>query len=85
MSARDDYPKSASNAAFYAADFPGSLPSEADLMLNEIDYLRRWQLEMIAVVAEWEEVWQRAGRPGELGHSKAAGLYSLLESQDLIV
>ena len=69
MSARDDYPAIAVHSRW-----DGQEGQECRDALKEIDYLRRWQTEMIAVVSEWEKVWEAAGRPGPLGGSKAQNL-----------
>jgi hypothetical protein len=73
MSARDDYP-----AITVHSRWDGQEGKECADALKEIDYLRRWQLEATAVLAEWERVWEAAGRPGQLGQSKAAGLLEAL-------
>lgn len=80
MSARDDYPAIAFDAL---CAVPETRQQFADA-LKEIDYLRRWQIEMIAVLSEWEKVWEAAGRPGQLGQSKATGLLEALRSDGVI-
>ena len=49
-------------------------PHEARALLDEVDRLRAWKAEAIAVLAEWEETWQALGRPGLVGASKASGV-----------
>jgi hypothetical protein len=38
---------------------------------TEIDRLRRWKAEAMAVLGDWEKVYEALGRPGQLGESKA--------------
>ena len=38
---------------------------------DRIEELERWNAEGLTVLTEWENVWERAGRPGSLGSSKA--------------
>lgn len=38
---------------------------------NELERLRGWKTEAMTVLDEWEAAWEAAGRPGELGSSKA--------------
>jgi hypothetical protein len=45
----------------------------------ELDRLREWKESAIAVMNEWERVWEAAGRPGKLGGSKAASVQAFLE------
>lgn len=45
---------------------------------DELDRLNRWKAEALVVLSEWEDVWVAAGRPGELGRSKAAGVFDLV-------
>lgn len=40
----------------------------------ELQQLRRWKDEALAVLNEWEQVWEALGRPGQLGESKAAAV-----------
>lgn len=52
----------------------GSESARASLMrdaADEIARLRAWKAEALTVLAEWEETWEAAGRPGRLGGSKA--------------
>lgn len=44
----------------------------------ELEQLRRWKAEAMTVLAEWEDVWIAAGRPGDLGRSKAAGVFEFV-------
>lgn len=53
-----------------------SLGREPDLRepsatAGELERLRQWKQEALIVLAEWEKVWEVAGRPGRLGASKA--------------
>lgn len=41
---------------------------------DEIERLRRWKAEAIAVIENWEAVWEASGKPGVLGQSKSLGL-----------
>lgn len=38
---------------------------------DRIEELERWKAEALTVLAEWENVWEMAGKPGPLGSSKA--------------
>jgi len=38
---------------------------------SEVDRLRAWKAEAMAVLDEWERTWEVAGRPGGLGALKA--------------
>lgn len=49
--------------------------------LAEVERLRAWKREAIAVLTEWEEVWVAAGCPGVLGQSKPRAVRSLFEQQ----
>jgi len=72
--------------------YPRPLPNQPELMhaayatflaaCDEIDRLRAWKAEALVVLAEWDEVWVAAGKPGPLGTSKAAGLQRLLPDLD---
>lgn len=57
---------------------PTSLPGIAGQALDEIDRLRRWKAEAEEVLAEWDEVWEEAGRPGPLGGSKAQNTLAVI-------
>ena len=39
---------------------------------SELERLRAWKAEAMVVLSEWEAAWEAAGRPGQLGSSKAA-------------
>jgi len=67
MSARDDYPAFAPLETY-------------DAMTAEIDRLRQWKAEAMIVLAEWDEVWEAAGKPGPLGGSKAANVLAMLQT-----
>lgn len=49
---------------------------------EELERLRRWQREAVAVLCEWEEVWIAAGRPGRLGQSKAGAVRDLFQNAE---
>lgn len=59
-------------------DFSLSVPDHAKAairdLLVEVERLRAWKAEAMAVHAEWEATWHAAGRPGRLGGSKAVGV-----------
>jgi hypothetical protein len=42
--------------------------------------LLRWQAEALIVLAEWDQVWEAAGRPG-LGKTKAQGVLDVLRAR----
>ena len=48
---------------------------------TELDRLRQWKSEAIAVLDEWEAVWVAAGKPGRLGQSKAAAVRQLFRCE----
>ena len=55
---------------------PGQEVSDAAELRN----LRRLVVEAMAVMADWERVWDALGRPGLLGQSKAkASLAEVIE------
>lgn len=41
---------------------------------DEVRKLTRWKAEAIGVIAGWEEVWEAAGRPGDLGETKSVAV-----------
>jgi hypothetical protein len=41
---------------------------------TEVERLREWKAEAMTVLGDWEAVWEAAGRPGQLGGSKAQGV-----------
>ncbi|WP_116996338.1 hypothetical protein [Desertimonas flava] len=41
-------------------------------MPGELEALRDWKRSALVVLAEWEAVFDAAGRPGPVGRSKAA-------------
>lgn len=49
---------------------------------DELDRLRAWKAEALAVLGEWEFVWEAAGRPGALGESKARAVARLFTEVD---
>lgn len=61
----------------------GPVPTRAELEA-EVARLRRWKAEALQVMDEWEEVWEAAGCPGDLGQSKAAAIREMITrgSQD---
>lgn len=76
VSARESYAKLNANTG--GPHHQGQTSREAQTALDEIDQLRRWKSEAIIVLNEWEDVWQRAGRPGPLGESKAAAVRRMI-------
>lgn len=83
MSARDDYPLLAKHA-----EQPNGLlvntSKEIASALDELEQLRRWKAEAECVIEEWDQLWEKAGCPGKLGETKAAGLLSALQSDGVI-
>ena len=79
MNARDDYP-----AISVHSRWDGQEGQECRDALKEIDYLRGWQVEAIAVLNQWEAVWEAAGCPGPLGGSKTQNLLEALRSDGVI-
>lgn len=63
------------------ADGSGNQPSTE--LLDEVERLRAWKREALAVLAAWDQVWEALGRPGGLGESKAAA--SVREVERLLV
>jgi len=53
------------------------LEEQAARVLGELDRLRAWKAEATAVLELWEQVWEAAGRPGQLGASKALSVLEL--------
>lgn len=51
---------------------------------KEVEDLRRWKAEATAVIAEWDQLWEQAGRPGRLGDTRAAGLLKKLQERGCI-
>lgn len=43
----------------------------AEGLERENDRLQRWKTEAMLVLGKWEEAWEAAGKPGDLGSSKA--------------
>ena len=41
---------------------------------DEIEQLRRWKSEAIAVIDQWEAAWEAAGSPGQLGDTKSGAM-----------
>jgi hypothetical protein len=81
MSARDDYPALYDAACYYLHRDAGTYEPKGRQMLaalDEIDLLRRWKAEAMLIMAEWDEVWEAAGRPGPLGKSKARIIQQVL-------
>jgi hypothetical protein len=80
VSARDDYPPLAWRADITTRnDTPSEVCMAAKAALDELDRLRWWKAEALTVLAEWERVWETAGRPGALGSSKAESVRVLLQ------
>ena len=48
---------------------------------RERDKLQRWKDEAMLVLYNWDRVWVAAGKPGQLGDSKAASVRALLENR----
>ena len=48
-------------------------------LIELVDDDARWKAEALEVLAEWDECWDAAGRPGQLGESKAVAVRRLLE------
>lgn len=48
-------------------------------LIDELERLRRWKDEALAVLSEWEKTWVAAGRPGRLGASKAESVRQEIE------
>lgn len=51
------------------------------LAAAELERLEGWQREAMTVLDEWEKVWETAGRPGQLGGSKAEGVREWIEAR----
>ncbi len=83
MTVKDDYPLLQSQAV-YGGRAPNSLPGEALRALDELSQLRRWKAEAECVIEEWDQLWEEAGCPGQLGQTKAAGLLAALKSDGII-
>ena len=47
---------------------------------EELERLRAWKREAMIVLAEWESVWEAAGRPGALGASKASAVRRVVQA-----
>ena len=47
-------------------------------MANDIDRLERWKAEATAVINQWESMWERLGRPGQLGQHKSDAVVELV-------
>ncbi len=78
MSARDDY------LANFETDSLLTIAGQFDNALDEIDRLRRWKSEAECVIEEWDQLWEEAGCPGQLGQTKAAGLLAALQGDGII-
>ena len=46
----------------------------------EIRDLLNWKNSAMAVLTEWDQVWEAAGKPGKLGRSKAVSTLEYLKS-----
>ena len=76
-------------AAITEAGRRGLTPDEyADLLriaeagldaADEVERLRRWKAEAMTVLADWEAVYEAAGKPGPLGVSKARAVLAEVE------
>ena len=60
----------------------GAILTEA---ADRIEHLEQWKAEALTVLAEWENVWEAAGKPGPLGSSKAlATMYHIEQARNEI-
>lgn len=48
----------------------------------ELNNLQDWKREAMVSLAEWDDVWIAAGKPGELGGSKAKAVLEHLKGDD---
>ena len=48
---------------------------------KEIKTLRRWKKEACIVFNDWDKAWEAAGKPGQLGSSKAKSTYEYILTQ----
>ncbi len=48
----------------------------------ELAALRRWKAEAMQVARVWEQVWEAAGCPGQLGESKAEAVLALFRQRE---
>lgn len=67
----------------WLCDVCGVIPDDSDTctvrtLIYALDRLTRWKAEALTVFAGWEATWEAAGRPGELGTSKAAAVLAAL-------
>lgn len=66
------------------ANAPSSLEASITFDLirdltERVEQLQAWRVEGIAVLTHWEKVWEAAGSPGPLGHSKAQNVLDHVE------
>jgi hypothetical protein len=52
-------------------------------LVAERDSLQRWKDEAITVLAQWDDGWEKLGRPGPLGASKARSVGDEIERRSL--
>jgi hypothetical protein len=51
-----------------------SICDEVKKLQREVRELKGWKESAMIVLAEWEQVWEAAGKPGRLGDSKAGAV-----------
>lgn len=57
-----------------------ALIAAAPSLAAEVERLSSWKQEAIQVIASWEKIHERLGRPGRLGESKAAATLAEVEA-----
>jgi len=63
------WPKMAARARVAAEGGGIACHTEAHELVREIQRLKRWKAEALQVLNQWDEAWQAAGCPGQLGES----------------
>ena len=63
------WPKMAARARVAAEGGGIACHAEAHDLVREIQRLKRWKAEALHVLSQWDEAWQAAGCPGQLGES----------------
>ena len=63
-------------------DLVAQLRRQAEIDTAALNDLRRWKAEATTVLEEWEAVWEAAGRPGQLGGSKAEAVHDWVRRRD---
>lgn len=61
------------------ADDLNAAEGENNGLSVEVDRLSAWKHSAMAVLAEWDDVWEAAGKPGPLGTSKAESTRTRIE------